>query len=224
MDSKKLDKIISAHNLWLMSQGGVKANLSDANLRGANLRSANLSGANLSDANLSDANLSDADLRGSDLGSTNLSSANFRGANLRGADLRCADLRGADLRGANFRGANLRGADLRGADLRGADLRGANLPYFQICPQEGDFIAWKMTLGGVVKLLITGERTSSLISRKCRCSECRVIEGSGFDKYSRTINYKKGEIIKPNSYNPDIRIECAHGIHFFMTREEAERY
>ena len=158
----------------------------------------------------------DADLR----------DANLRGANLRGADLRGADLRGADLRGANLRGANLRGADLGDADLRGADLGGAKRHHYQICPHEGEFIAWKAVRGSVVKLLIPAhaERTSSMIGRKCRASEVIVIEGEGFSKHDGKTKYEPGLTVTPDKYDPDPRVECSNGIHFFMTKEEAEEW
>jgi len=31
-------------------------------------------------------------------------------------------------------------------------------------------------------------------------------------------------LVKPDSFDPDPRVECSHGIHFFMTRKEAEAY
>ena len=38
----------------------------------------------------------------------------------------------------------------------------------------------------------------------------------------RGTTYTAGERIYPDSYNDDWRVECTNGIHFFMTREEAE--
>jgi hypothetical protein len=46
-----------------------------------------------------------------------------------------------------------------------------------------------------------------------------VIEGTGEAKYDGTP-YQLG-FIKPDSYDPDPRVECSHGIHFFITKEEA---
>jgi hypothetical protein len=193
------------------------ANLSGANLRGANLRGANLYGANLYGANLRGANLYDADLRG---------------ANLRGANLRGANLYGANLYGANLRGANLSGADLRGANLSGADLRGANLSdckglAFQI-PQEGELIVYKRVRGGVCKLRVPPEakRTATPVGRKCRAEWVEVLEApeNGEGLHDSRVIYRAGEIVRPDKYDDDIRIECTHGIHFFLTREEAEAY
>jgi len=102
--------------------------------------------------------------------------------------------------------------------------RGANLPYFQICPEEGDFIGWKRVNTGVIKLLIpaNARRTSSLISRKCRAEYVKVLKGSGIS--SREGEYKEGEFYYPDDYDDDIRVECSNGVHFFITRREAEEY
>ena len=189
----------------------------------ADLRHADLSDADLRYANLRYADLSDADLSGA-----NLSGANLRGANLRYANLSGADLRGANLRYANLRYANLSGANLSGADLRCADLRYARLPHYQICPQEGSFCAYKKTTLGVVRLLIpkSAKRTNSLVGRKCRASEVVVLDGEGLGgtgTHYCSINYDKG-FISCGDYDGDIRVECTKGIHFFMTREEAEEW
>lgn len=154
-----------------------------------------------------------------------LRGACLRGTSLRGADLSWANLRESDLRGSDLRGAYLHGVDFRGADLRRVDLSGAILPDFQIVPQEGAFVAFKKISSGVVKLEIPADarRTSSLVGRKCRAEFVKVLEGpDGFDRHSGKVNYKVGEIVYPDKYDDDIRVECTHGIHFFMTRKEAE--
>ena len=173
--------------------------------------------ANLREANLSYANLSRANLNG----------ANLRWANLRWANLSGADLSGADLSGADLSGADLSRANLSGADLSGADLSGAELPKFQICPEEGSFIAFKKLHKSVVcKLMIPAdaERTSSLVGRKCRASKVIVLEGEGSSLHDKSVVYRVGATVVPDSYDPDIRVECANGIHFFITRKEAEEY
>jgi hypothetical protein len=213
-----------------------RADLGGADLHGANLHGANLHGANLGGADLRRANLGGADLGGADLGGADLYGADLRGAdlggaNLYGADLRRANLGGADLRGADLGGADLRRANLYGADLRGADLSDAKLPYFQICPEEGEFVGYKKLQNGdehiIAKLLIPADakRTSSLIGRKCRASAAIVLEGEGESPtYKNKLFYKVGERIEPDSFDDDIRVECAHGIHFFVTRQEAEEF
>jgi len=205
MNAKELKAILDAHRKWAIGDGGQRADLRGANLQGADLRGANLQR---------------ADLRG----------ANLQGANLQGADLQGADLRDAYLRDADLQGADLRGAYLRDADLQGADLQGADLPHFQICPETGSFDAWKKvtnTTGGtVIKIRIPAKakRTSSLTGRKCRAEFVKVLKGKGNGKYDGTTVYTEGETVKADSFDPDIRIECTHGIHFFMTKKEAEEY
>ena len=194
---------------------------------GANLNSADLLGANLRGADLSGANLYGANLCGADLRGANLRDANLLGANLLGANLRRANLSGADLSSASLCRANLRGAHLRGANLSGASLRGAKLPYSQI-PQEGELVVYKKTTGGIVKLRIPpdAKRTASLVGRKCRAEFAEVLSAAPGSRslYGDKLAYVTGRTIKPDMYDDDIRVECTHGIHFFLTREEAEEY
>ena len=206
--------------------GGVCANLSGANLCRANLRRANLRRADLSEANLSGADLSGANLSGADLHRANLRGADLSGADLRRANLSEAILRGADLSGADLHRANLRRANLSEADLSEANLSGAILPAYQI-PQEGELIVWKKLKGGrLAKLRIPPEakRTASLIGRKCRAEYVEVLEGTGSSEYWPFVHYSPGCRAEADCYVDDPRVECSHGIHFFLTREEAERY
>jgi hypothetical protein len=165
----------------------------------------------------------------------NLRGADLIGADLRYADLRYADLRYADLRYADLRYADLRDAGLRGADLRDAGLRGADLRGRSVCPSSGAFIAWKKCSGGcVVKLQIPAwaRRVSALCGRKCRAEFAIVlsIENNGktvkscLGQYDPNMVYEVGKIMKPDEFDPDRRVECSHGIHFFMEYDEAINY
>ena len=198
MTKEELKEVLEKHKMWLNGvDSGVKANLSGATLSGADLYGADLSGANLSGANLSRAILSRTNLSGANLSRTNLS------------------------------GAYLSRAILSRANLSGAIFSGATLPHFQICPEEGSFIGWKKLAGGVIaKLLIpsAAKRTSTLVGRKCRAEWVEVISGCGWDKHSGKTEYVVGKVVYPDKYDGDIRVECTHGIHFFMTRKEAEEY
>jgi len=230
------------------------ANLRGADLRGANLQRANFENADLKNAILEDADLKNANLRSADLKNANLRSADLRGADLRSADLentylRDADFRDAVLEGTNLRDANLRGADLEGADLRGANLRGAILDNadlegaifsenWQIVPPVGQsFTAFKKVRGEIVlELLIprSARRTSSLIGRKCRADAALVVgvaygdavNNAGICKslHDSRFTYEIGKMASEPSFDPDIRVECTAGIHFFMTKEEAFNY
>ena len=249
----EIEKILEKHEKWLTGrEGGERANLYGANLRRANLcradlREANLCGANLREANLCGANLREANLCGANLCRADLRGANLRGANLCRAYLREANLCGADLREANLCGANLREANLCGANLRGANLREAKntslaiwdrtTSFFQLqCPEIGAFIGWKKAGNYIIKLEITeNAKRSSATTRKCRCSEARVIaienidgSNSGFQEvtsnYDSSFIYRVGKIVKVDNFDEDRWNECAPGIHFFITREEAVSY
>jgi hypothetical protein len=232
---------LSGANLSWASLAGADlrmADLSRANLTGANLTGASLTRADLSWANLTRANLAGANLTRANLAGANLAGADLNGANLTGANLTGATLRGATLRGADLSGADLSGADLTGADLSMAELREAALPNFLIVPEEGAFIGWKALANGqIAKLLIPvrARRTNSVSGRKCRASYVKVLALHG----NATVNgpaqgthyalekgqeYKVGKIVRPDKYDPDVRVECTHGIHFFLTKKEAEEW
>ena len=166
------------------------------------------------------ANLCDVDLHGADLYSADLSDANLSYANLRGADLRYANLRCADLSGAN-----LRDADLHGSSLSCANLRDALMPPLRT--PEGDLVGYKKVADGtVLKLRIPSEakRTASWAGNKLRAEYAIVLEGEGTSTHDNAFVYKQWELVRPDSYNDDPRVECANGIHFFLTRQEAEDY
>ena len=226
--------------LELIAKGN-QNKLNEYDFYGANLRSANLSGADLRSANLSG-----ADLRSANLSGANLSGANLRSADLSGANLSGADLSGADLRSANLSGADLRSADLRSANLSGADLSGANLLnvrynectgfFALVCPEEGSFIGYKKANGHIVKLRITEDALrSSATSRKCRCSKAEVLSITTLDgeddgltsipsNYDSDFIYRVGTTVEVEDFETDRWDECAAGIHFFITRQEAVQY
>ena len=208
------------------------ADLSDANLGGANLGGAHLSGADLSGANLRGANLGDANLSGAHLSGANLSGAHLSGADLSGAKLGGANLSGADLSDANLGGANLGGANLGGANLSGANLRGATGAELAMARTrivgEGQLIGWKKCTNGViVKLSIPADaQRSHAWSRKCRAEFADVLEviGAevGISQHDGETQYTVGQRVTPDAWCDDWTQECASGIHFYITRIEAE--
>jgi len=170
-----------------------------------------------------------ADLGGADLYGANLKIASLEGANLEGANLKYANLEGANLYGANLEGANLKYANLKGANLRGSkgvtEYISASL---QVLPDEGDVIGWKKCLDGIlVKLLIKSDTPrSSATTRKCRAKEVVVLDviGSniGISRHDGKITYKVDKRVVCDTWCEDRWDECAGGIHFFITRKEAE--
>jgi len=183
---------------------------------------------------------SGADLSGANLYLANLSGANLSGANLYGADLYGANLSGANLYGANLSGANLYGANLSGANLYVSNLSGANLyeaielsaitaAQIAITP-DGVLIGWKKCNGGViVKVQIPAEaKRSNSTGRKCRAEFVDVLEviGAevGISQHDNKTKYITGTRVTCDTWCEDRWQECAGGIHFFITREEAEAY
>ena len=214
----ELKAIIYKHAKWARGEdGGERANLRNADLRGANLR----------DADLCNANLRDADLCG----------ANLRGADLSGANLRDANLHSADLSDANLRDANLSDANLRDAKNIDKIAWNARTAFYPLqCPEMGSFIGHKKASGYIVELEICANaKRSSATSRKCRCSKAKVLSITHLDgsdsgltevrsDYSKAFVYRVGEIAEAPDFDENRWNECAPGIHFFVTREEAVKY
>ena len=160
----------------------------------------------------------------------NLMNANLNYANLNYANLENAYLKNAILYNAYLKNANLYNANLYNANLYNANLKNAILPYFQL--PEGTLVGYGKKNGVIIKMLIPNKakRTACLINRKCRCSYAYVLDVFNDkkevvvkNKYGET-KYKKGCIVKPHDYCDDIRIDCAPGIHLFLTKEEAENF
>lgn len=127
------------------------------------------------------------------------------------------------------------GADLSDADLRGAKYNEYTSFFSLNCPEEGAFIGWKKVYDYIVKLMIPEDaKRSSATSRKCRCEKAIVLEIKHMttgEEVQEIINwshtktlYKVGTVVLPDSWDDNRWNECSHGIHFFITRDEAVRY
>ena len=156
-------------------------------------------------------------------------------ANLWGVDLRDANLSGANLRYANLRYANLSGANLSNANLCGVKTDSTTSFFALQCPEEGSFTAYKKACEHLVKLIIPEDALrSSATSRKCRASKAYVVEiiniktgekvGAVASEYDEEFIYRAGESVKVSDFDKNRWNECAPGIHFFITKEEAEKY
>jgi len=141
------------------------------------------------------------------------------------------DLSESDLSESNLSGSNLSGSDLSESDLSGSNLSGADLKtaYSQrtILP-EGDLIGYKkLADGSIAKLRIPADakRVGGLTGRKCRAEFAVVLKGAGVSRLDKGFRYEIGATVKPvKPFDPDPLDECKSGIHFFITREEAEAY
>ena len=198
MNPDELKEILAKHSKWVFGEdGGQRADLQRANLRGADLQWADL-----------------------------------QGADLQGADLERADLRGADLQRADLRGADLQGAYLQRADLQGAKDAELQIARTRILP-EGTLIGWKKCCDNVlVKLRIPeAAKRSNALGRKCRAEYVEVLEvigaTEGISLYpgAQKVAYRVGETVRPEKpFDENWMEECASGIHFYLTRIEAENH
>ena len=253
MNSEELKTILDLHTKWIRKEPDGKradlrfANLSGVDLHGADLTGADLTGANLRYADLSEACLCDAllcgaNIYGASLIKANLDWADLSSANLYGADLNYACFSFADLSRTNLHRANFVGADLSCADLSDSWLYMTNLidakniDFPISCPEKGSFIGFKKANGLIVELEIPSDALrSSATSRKCRCSKAKVISITNLDGSSSDVTsipsswdsnfiYRIGDIIEVADFDTNRWNECAPGIHFFITRQEAVNY
>ena len=134
----------------------------------------------------------------------------------------------ANLYGANLMRANLMRANLTRANLDGAnhisDLAAAQLNILPV----GSFIGWKKCQNNViVKLMISHKvRRSNATGRKCRAESVRVLAVFGGNKgisiHDQKTIYRKGETVTCDTWNENRWVECGGGIHFYLSRIEAE--
>lgn len=231
MTKGELQDIIESHKKWLNGYGGERANLCGADLSDTDLRNVNLHHVLLIHADLCNANLSGIDLCGVDL-----SDARLCNADLSCAIINAANLSYADLSGANLSGANLSRANLRGTDLSKLIYDEDTAFYALQCPETGSFIGYKKAHGYIVELEILADaKRSSATSRKCRCSAAKVLSITTISGKSTKVKeiasnrdsnfvYRVGEIVRVDCFDENRWNECSTGIHFFITRSEAERY
>lgn len=218
MNSEELKTILDLHNKWIRKEpDGKRADLSWAHLRFANL--------------------SGVDLHGADLTGADLTGANLNGADLNYACFSFADLSRTNLHRANFVGADLTGADLSEACLYMTNLIDAKNVDFPIsCPEKGSFIGFKKAHRLIIELEIPSDALrSSATTRKCRCSKAKVISITNFDgspsnvtsipsSWDSNFIYRIGDIVEVTDFDTNRWNECAPGIHFFITRQEAVNY
>ena len=218
---EELKEILEQHKLWLGSneEYGKRADLIGADLTYSILSGANLSGANLTGADLTRAHLTFADL----------TRANLTHANLSGVDLTWADLSYAILSGANLSGANLYRADLSGADLTNTILDEKEQCRKGIVLTE-PIVGYKKASGGkIITLEIPiGAKVFSINNNKRRTNKAKVINMQGETElisiHDNDFKYHVGDEIEIKDFDERYNVECASGIHFFLTREEAEKY
>ena len=150
---------------------------------------------------------------------------------------------------ANLSYAKLSYANLSDANLSDANLSYANLSYANLDQKEQirfgmilkeDMKGFKKCYGFeslhyIVELIIPkGAIVFSINNGKCRTNKVEVVAiknmdngnacKSAFSSYNTTFTYFEGQKIEIDNFDCRYNIECASGIHFFRTKEEAEKY
>ena len=80
-----------------------------------------------------------------------------------------------------------------------------------------------------MKLSIPADaKRSHAFGRKCRAEFADVIEvfgaSFGISNHDSKTKYEAGKRVIPDSFDENWQEECSSGIHFFITRIEAENY
>ena len=120
-------------------------------------------------------------------------------------------------------------ANLAGADLAGAKDAELAIAQTRILP-DGDIIGWKKCKDNVIiKLRIPAEaKRSHAFGRKCRAEYADVLEviGAevGYAQHDGKTEYRAGQCVVPDKFDDNWQDECSNGIHFFITRLEAENF
>lgn len=94
---------------------------------------------------------------------------------------------------------------------------------------DGEIDVYKRTTEGIVALRIPREaRRSSAGGRKCRAEWAVVLStpnhAPAHSLHDASFVYREGETVRPSGWCEDRWEECAGGIHFFLTRDEAAAY
>jgi|ERR1700722_835398 len=118
-------------------------------------------------------------------------------------------------------------ANLQSADLQGASLEGAKHLETFVIAAEGELIGYKkLNNGNIAKLRVplAAARVNAYGSRKCRAAYVTVISGNGVSKHDGVTKYAPKRKVVAHKFDPDPRVECSGGIHFFLTEQEAKDY
>ena len=194
-------------------------------------------------------NLEGADFRGCDLSSTefcycNLYGADFTGANLEGCEfIDCYFGDAPVLKGAeNIRAHKWKSTNYYKNYLRLYYILNIEMPLDTV---GQELIVYKFLMArnsdeefelAIAKLLIPAEAKRIVFKyNKCRCEKAKVLDIYSIDKthhfaygfscmYDRHFKYTVGEEVCADKFDEDAKLICAHGIHFFLTEEEAIEY
>lgn len=227
------------------------ANLSNTTLSSAFFSGVDLTCANLSGAKMDFAVFRKVDASGANFDrtictpvvftETSICRASFINASLQENTFARVNAIGADFTGANLSNTMMSVVDLRGAIVNDADFTNTKLATVMNIPKQlvdstnivpqGEIVVYKRICEGIIRLRIPADATRSCAtSRKCRASSAVVLElppgvEVGHSLHDPTFEYREGATIVPrDGFDTNRWAECASGIHFFLTQDEAMNY
>ncbi len=218
------------------------AELYEAYFRNAAISHTHMDGTKMVRAVITDASLNvvlmgGADLSGASFGGSKLGHVNMRMANIQRANFTSAHIKEsccfehANLASASFTSASIsKDTSFESASLQGCRFDGEERNRLgRILDHpikgykrsgEGDIVTLEIPAGAIVFSINNG---------KCRTNIAKVVDTVGKPEltsiFDREFKYRVGDEITPkNGFDLAYNVECASGIHFFLTREEAEAY
>ena len=230
---------ISAEELREMLSGRAEGDRTE--LKECEFKDMDLTGWNLSNIDFTLSSFQNVILNGVDFCKSTVENALFDGCPMQGANFRNAVMKTASFRYCDMSRCDIRGAYLFGAVLEFANLEGIisdeETKWFRLhCPEKGAFLAYKKCVNDrMVQLLVPADalRTSATLP-SCRCNKAKVLTIKSFDfkenfeeawsLVDEDFVYKKGEWVEVKNFNEDRWQDSTTGIHFWLTREEAEAY
>ena len=205
------------------------------------MRTKKLEGMDFSRVDFSNSDFKNVNFRSCKFDNAKLQHTKFENCDLSGSSFAYADLFSADLRTCNLSGSNFDGADFFAALLWEAKLDNLlvtdRTKFFRnYCPEEGYMFGYKKCFNErMVQLLIPKDaKRCSSTTNACRCDKARVVAITDVNRkesYKEAMSfvdpnfiYRLGEMVYADSYNEDRWHDSSHGIHFWMTFEEALGY
>ena len=229
-DLRKID----LNNVNLEEANLSEANLSQSLIRSSNFRAANLSSAGFKNSNIFGTSFFAAILQYTDFSNSRVIDSELAYANLVRAKLTDVVFHGTKFENANFFRADISGSYFESADLNDADIEkaiGNLLEYRKGKILKEPINGYKKIDGDMIILEIpAGAVVFSINGNICRTNKAKVTDiiadypndNTYYD--SNAIEYSIDKVINVENFDLIYNAGSTTGIHFFMTREEAEDY
>ena len=215
------------------------ANLDSVDVRNSMFVNTTLTGASLRISDISHTKFNELDMAKTDFTYSRICMSEFSGVNMK--DSKFID---ATIRQSWFCECYMCDADFNKAWIKDSVRAFTNVALAKnwpltplTCPDTGSFIGWKKAydeagFSKIVCLEIPADaKRLSAFGRRCRCDKAKVIgiysrDGSPYDgevhsMWDREFVYRVGQMVAVDNFDDDRFKECAPGIHFFITRQEA---